>query len=301
MTGDFFVSTKFSNAYSRYKYLWVLTSEALVLLAEQVLNRDLDILKGDVSGAGRPDTLAVHTASRDTGAALNEQQRNAVHARAASPHGSGEVVGPDTVGDPLLLAVDDEVLAILAQLGLAGEVGNVGAGIGLGDGQADALVAAQDARAEALLESLGAKLEEWRAADTETSNQVPDEAARAGPGQLVGHNQLVEEIPLLRGDGLYACGHEVGRVLDAQQTGQVASATHLLVNLLGNTLRLIPLGHMRLDIGLNPLTQLSAQGRVGLVEVGGVVVLVPAGVGEGDLVAESLERLRVLLAVAAAT
>jgi hypothetical protein len=88
--------------------------------------------------------------------------------------------------------------------------------------------------------------------------------------------------------------------LDAQQTGQVTSATHLLVNLLGNTLRLIPLGDVRLNLGLNPLAQLSAQGGMGLVEVRRVVVLVPAGVGKGDLVAERLERLRVFLAVAAA-
>lgn len=286
-------------SYRMYRFTGGLTSETLVLLAEQVLDRHLDVLKGNVRGAGGPDALAVHTAGRDTGTALNEQQRNAVHARAASPHGGGEVVGPDAVGDPLLLAVDNKVLAVLAQLGLAGEVGHVGAGIGLGDGQADALVTAEDAGAEALLEGLGAKLEERRAADAEASNQVPDEAAGACPGQLVGDNHLVEEIPLLGGHGLYARGHDVGRVLDAQQTGQVASAAHLLVNLLGNALRLIPLGDVRLNVGLDPLAQLSAQGGVGLVEVGGVVVLVPAGVGKGDLVAERLERLRVFLAAAA--
>lgn len=95
-------------------------SESLVLLADQVLHGDLDILEGDIGGATAPDTLAVHATGADTGEiTLDEQKTEAVHARFAGADGSGEVVGPAAVGDPLLLAIDNVVLAILGQLGLA--------------------------------------------------------------------------------------------------------------------------------------------------------------------------------------
>ena len=40
--------------------------EPLVLLADQVLDWDLDVFEGDVGGAAGPDTLAVHAAGADT-------------------------------------------------------------------------------------------------------------------------------------------------------------------------------------------------------------------------------------------
>ena len=42
-----------------------LTLETLVLLANQVLNRDLDVLKSNIGGAAAPDTLAVHASRAD--------------------------------------------------------------------------------------------------------------------------------------------------------------------------------------------------------------------------------------------
>lgn len=250
----------------------MLTSETLVLLAEEVLDGDLDILKGDVGGSAGPHTLAVHATGADTLTPLDEQQTHAIHAGAAGTHSSGEVVTPDTVGDPLLLTVDDEVLAILAQLGLAGQVSDVTAGVGLGDGKADALVAAQDAGEDAVLEGLGAELDDGRAADAETSDDVPYEAAGAGARQLVRQEKLVEEIPLVGGHRLDAVGGILGRVVDTEQTSEVAATTHLLVDLLGHTLGLVPLGDIGLDLGLYPLTNLGAKGSMSLVEVGGVVL-----------------------------
>jgi hypothetical protein len=74
-----------------------LTPETLVLLAEEVLDGDLDVLESDVGGTAGPDTLAVHAAGADTAhVALDEQQADAVHAGAASADGGGEVVAPDT-------------------------------------------------------------------------------------------------------------------------------------------------------------------------------------------------------------
>lgn len=95
--------------------------EALVLLADQVLHGHLDVFEGDVRGAAGPDALAVHLARRYAArAALDEQDRDAVHAGPAGAHGGCEVVAPDTVGDPFLLAVDDVVLAVFRKLGFTG-------------------------------------------------------------------------------------------------------------------------------------------------------------------------------------
>lgn len=100
--------------------------EALVLLADQVLDGHLDVLEGDVGGAAAPHTLAVHAAGADAAhIALDEQHRDTIHALLTGADGGGEVVAPDTVGDPLLLAVHDVVLAILGELGLAGKVCNI--------------------------------------------------------------------------------------------------------------------------------------------------------------------------------
>lgn len=104
--------------------------ETLVLLSDQVLNRHLDVFEGNVGGTAGPDTLAVHLSGADApSAALNEQNGDTVHAFAASADCSGEVVGPDTVGDPLLFTVHNVMLAVLRELGFTGQIGNIAASI----------------------------------------------------------------------------------------------------------------------------------------------------------------------------
>jgi hypothetical protein len=59
------------------------------------------------------------------------------------------------------------------------------------------------------------------------------------------------------------------RVLDTQQTGQVATLTHLLVDALWNLLALIPLGDIGLDLGIDPFADFLAESGVRVVEVRG--------------------------------
>ena len=107
-----------------------LTLEALILLTDKVLYGYLDVFKGDICCSAGPDTLTVHLARRDTAkVTFYEQNANTVHTRTTCPDSGGKVVAPDAVGDPLLLAVDDVVLAVFGQLGFACKVGNVTAGI----------------------------------------------------------------------------------------------------------------------------------------------------------------------------
>lgn len=164
------------------------------------------------------------------------------------------------------------MLAILAQLGLASQVGNVRTGIGLGDGQADALVTIEDARQNAVDQRLLTKLDERRASNTETTDDVPDETTRGGAGKLIGQEHLVEEIPVVGvygGDGVLGV---LGRVVDTQQTSQVTALTHLLVDRGVDLLLLIPLGNVGLDVVGHPLADLGTESGVRLVEVGGVVL-----------------------------
>ena len=80
---------------NRHHFPRLLTLETLVLLADEVLNWDLDILKGDIGGTTAPDTLAIHAASADTAeATLDQQNGNTIHALVASADCSGKVIGP---------------------------------------------------------------------------------------------------------------------------------------------------------------------------------------------------------------
>ena len=93
--------------------------EPLVFFTDQVLDWDLDIFECDVGGATAPDTLAVHAAGADAGAALDQKNGNTVHAWAAGTNSGGEVIGPDAIGDPLLLTIDDVMLSIFRELSFA--------------------------------------------------------------------------------------------------------------------------------------------------------------------------------------
>lgn len=247
------------------------TPEALVLLAEQIFDRHLDVLEGDVRRAAGPDTLAVHPPRRDTTVLpLDKEQADTVHARSARANRSSEVITPNTVGDPLLLAIDDVVLAILAELRLASQVRDVRARIRLGDGQAYALVAVQDPGQDAVLETLLAEFDQGRAADAKPTNDVPDEPTRAHARDLVRDEHLMEQVPVFGGhrlDGVVGVLLLVGR---SEQAGEVAAAAHLLVDGRRNFFLLVPLGHVGLDLVLDPFPNLGAESGVGLVEVGRV-------------------------------
>src|SRR5690606_21353219 len=206
---------------------------------------------------------------------LDEKHGNTTHAGATGAHGNGKVVGPDAVGNPLLLAVHNEVLAIFGLLGSADKVSNVGARIRLGNGETDALIAGKNAGHDALLESLRAEFEDRWETNSEATNDVPDETTAARPAQFVRNNQLMEVIPVFR---CHASDTPVGvflHVVSSAKAGEVAALTHFLVNLLRDTLSLIPLGDKRLDLFLDPLADLLAQGNVRGIVVGRVLLRLP--------------------------
>lgn len=254
-------------------YAIQLTLEALILLANQVLDGNLDILEGHVGGTTAPDSLAVHATSADsTSLALNQQDAETFHAGLASTDSGSEVVCPNTIGDPLLLTVDNVVLAILGELSLAAKIGNITARIRLSDSQADTLVTSQNAGQNTVDELLLTKLDQGWAANTVATDQVPNQTTATSARQLVGQQHLVEQIPALGCHGLDPEWSVLLGVLDTQKTGQVAALTHLLVDGVRNLLALIPLSNVWLNLGVDPFADLLAKSGVRIVEVRGGVL-----------------------------
>ena len=186
------------------------------------------------------------------------------------------------------------MLAVFGKLGFAGQVGDITASIGLGDSQTDTLVTTQDTRDDTVDELFLAVLDKRRSTDAEAADHIPHEPAGSATGQLVGQEHLVEQIPLLWIDTLDHAVAKVGRVwVHADETGEVAALTHGLVDAVGHLLGLVPLGDIGHDLVIHPLADLGAKSGVALVEVGGVVALVPRRVGVRDHVSERVHGFRV--------
>lgn len=188
--------------------------DALVLLTQQVLDRDLDVVKGDVGGAGSGGVRGLDGLGLNALAAGDEEHRQAL----AGVDTGDEVVREDTVGDPLLGAVDNVVLAVGGLLGGGAEAGNVGAGKGFGDGEADLLLAR-----EALLLDLGleggvlvAVVENAGETNDHTGHVAVLEAAAGSADSLLGADHVVEVVKLLAVDG----------TIEEVDTVEVLAGTH---------------------------------------------------------------------------
>lgn len=77
--------------------------DALVLLAEQVLDGDLDVVKGDIGGSCGGGVRGLDGFGLDALAALDEHYAEGL----AGADADDEVVAEDAVGDPFLGSVDN--------------------------------------------------------------------------------------------------------------------------------------------------------------------------------------------------
>ena len=177
----------------------------MILLSNQVLDRNLDVFEGYVGGSASPYTLAIHLPRTDTAMlAFNQETGDTVHALTSRTDSSSEVVAPHTIGDPLLFSIDNIMLSILGELGFACEIGNIAARIRLGNGKTYPLVAVQDGREYSVNNGFFAELDKRWATDTEPSDQIPYQATTAGSGYLIGNDQFVKEVPLLMGNTFHS-------------------------------------------------------------------------------------------------
>lgn len=77
--------------------------DSLVLLPEQILDRDLDVIKSDIGSARGRGVRCLDGLGLDAFTTLDEEHTKAL----ASVDAGNEIVAEDTVGDPLLGSVDD--------------------------------------------------------------------------------------------------------------------------------------------------------------------------------------------------
>lgn len=141
-------------------------SHALALLTDQVLHRDLDVVQFDICGARGNLTLYLQPPHCHARIALERahDHTEALCARPTRPHGHGCIVGPEAVGDPLFLAVEDVVFAVGRLLSHRGNVGHITARAGLRDGDTRAFLAGEQVREELFVECFVAKLDDgWDA------------------------------------------------------------------------------------------------------------------------------------------
>lgn len=158
------------------------------LLPDQVLPRHLDVVELDERRPRADLARDLDSAQRHARVSLqrHDEQRDAFWSRAGAPraYSHGRVVGEDAIGDPLLGAVDDVVLAVGGRLGGGDDVGYVGAGLGLGDGDTGALAAQEEVGEEALLELLAAVAEDWGHAESHARGERARGASEAGLAHL---------------------------------------------------------------------------------------------------------------------
>lgn len=156
---------------------------------------------------------------------------------------------------PLLLAIDDVELATGIFDGGAANVGDVRASVRLSDRQADKFLPSQTARGHALLQLFAAEVKHRRKADAEAADDAPYQATTGTAAQLVHRDCTVEGVPRA---ALNRCrASKLLRPL-ATRGGKDARLRALLVERLGDLLRLVPGVHVGHHLLLRELTHLFA-------------------------------------------
>lgn len=206
--------------------------DTLVLLAEQVLGRDLDVIKGDERRTGGSRVTSLDEFGLDALAALNEQDAQTF----IRLHGRDEVVTEDTVGDPLLGTVDNIMFAIGSLLGRGAQPSDITTGESLRDGQANLLLTAKALVCDLLFKRLVVgEVQHCGQSDDHAGHETVLESSSTGAGHLLTHDQVVEVIEFLRLDYTTEERGAVLQVLAGSQTHvQNASLGHALNQLLAN-------------------------------------------------------------------
>ena len=208
---------------------------AAVLLADQVLDRHLDLVEEHLVHL----MPAVHGLDRAHGDAgrlhVDQQERDAelLLGRGVRAAEAEDPVGVLRQRGPGLLAVDDVVVALAHRRGL--EAGEVGAGAGLGEALAPPVVQRRHARQEALLLLLGAEGDHHRAAHRHVEGQRLRHAVVL---QLLGVDVVLHRRPIRAAPFLGPMRH--GEALGVQDLvrlhhlllGEVPVLAHLLADAL---------------------------------------------------------------------
>mmetsp|Transcript_24766 Transcript_24766/g.29172 ORF Transcript_24766/g.29172 Transcript_24766/m.29172 type:complete len:348 (+) Transcript_24766:3-1046(+) len=259
-------------------------SEALVLLANEVLRRHFHRIEFDIGGAAWPNTLAVHPLRCNPGTLFQKEHGHTAHARTTGANGTSEVVRENTVGDPFLVAVHDVEVTLL--LGHCLDGGHITSSIGLCDVQGDDLLPHEAIGGHALLHLVSSEVQHRRESNLQALDEAPQDSAAAAPGKLVHKDQLVEIIQVLGS----IVGHQIeGTRVSAHHDGQETGLCALDVGLLGHRLVDLPLADEGNDVLIHKGPAALAPCLVGLLVISTVVgTVVPVGVAVRVAKAERL-------------
>ena len=190
--------------------------EALALLADAVRRRDADLVEHDLAGRAAPHAqLVLVLGDADPPLLLDQEARDAAPAGVGVGLGEDDVdVGDPGVGDPVLRAGQDVVVAVAHRPRAHG--GHVAAGVGLGQAVAGLDLAGRHPWHVGLLQLLAAPVHDRQ--HPELGDEDGQRRRRADAGQLLDGDGL--------GDGVRA-GAAVG--LGDAEGGQL----HLLAGLEG--------------------------------------------------------------------
>ncbi len=218
--------------------------EALVLLAEQVLDGHLDVDERQLGGVGGLQAELVELAADRValGLGVHGEEGDAVTAvLGGGGRGAGaddHLVGVHTAGDEGFGAVQDVVGAVLAQLGGGLHAREVGAGARLGHRDGPHLLAGDELRQEALLLLVGGEHLDVGQGEQHMHAGAAELDARAG-------GLLVE-------DGLELVGvHARAAVLLRHADAEDAQLAELVVEVAGRLARREPLVVDGDDLGLD--------------------------------------------------
>ncbi|GBG26898.1 Protein aardvark [Hondaea fermentalgiana] len=260
-------------------------SEALALLANEVFHGHLDVVERDLASVVSVVELGLHLADLDARhALLQKQARETAGAVTSSAHEAGPVVGNERARDPLLLAIDNVVIALAS--GCRANVGHIRASPGLRDHERDVLLACHDVAEHFLLNVVRSELDDGRQRHR-VDGKLTQDAAATRTRELLPENQLVKGVKVLRGGAA-----PLARVQNARDAGLV----RLLVQLERVQLALIdPLVDEGNDLLVNELADLVPELHVRVLVVRRREPLAPVRLRKRELVAIRRERLLALL------
>lgn len=177
------------------------------------------------------------------------------------------------------------MLSIGRLLSSGAKTGNVGAGKGLGDGQAELLPAAKDFVDNLLLPGpLASKVEHGSEANGHAGQVAVLEASHHGAGHLLAHDHVVEVVKLLALDGAVKQVHAVEVLPRAEAHVDDAGLAHLVNGLLADMASSgLALEGLGLDDLIGEDADGLAEGVVRVLEVRALEVRrQPQGLGVGD-------------------
>ena len=172
--------------------------EALADLAEHRRLRHAHVLEGEQRGVGgvHAELLELLLADHAGRVHRHEEQREAVVAGVrVGLRDEHDHVGAVAVRDVGLRAVDDVLVAVPHRARL--DAGDVGAGVGLGDAEAEDLLALDRGHDPLLLLLLGAELEDRRHRHVGVDRDAHREAAGQRAAHLLGEHEVGEVVAAL--------------------------------------------------------------------------------------------------------